>query len=119
MCTIFAGEKSEKYQFGSNNYTPVVPGGPHFFNPGWQNANMPEFKRHQKNPKTDHLSPSRIVNMSERADVEAVIRSVSPRDNYFDGELSDGEAIIRFYGFDQEQAQRLKVLCDKQQPCLL
>ncbi len=65
------------------------------------------------------LSPSRIVNMSEKADVEAVVRSVSPGEKFFDGELSEGEAIIRFYGFDKEKADRLKCLCDKQQPCLL
>ena len=57
--------------------------------------------------------------LSQKAEVEAVVRSVSPGKNFFDGELSDGDALIRFYGFDIEQAKKLKAMCDAHQACVL
>ena len=57
---------------------------------------------------------------SKRAQVEAIVRSISPsRGKFFDGELSDGEAIVRVVGFDKDQLKKLSEYCEKQQPCLL
>ncbi len=34
-------------------------------------------------------------------------------------ELSDWETMMRFYGFDDKQAKKLKLMCDNHQPCVL
>lgn len=76
---------------------------------------------HSKMLKTTHLSPSQITAPSKRTHVEGVVRSVSPgvKKNYFDGELSDGAAVVRLVGFEEKQLKKLIQFCAEQQPCLL
>ena len=68
------------------------------------------------------LSPSKISSTAQKTDVEGIIRSISVsphRDSFFDGELSDGEGIVRFVGYDKKHINKLKEFYTTQEPCKL
>ena len=74
------------------------------------------------------LSPAKITEPAKRTDVEGIIRCVSesphrkgesPLHTFFDGELSDGEQIVRMMGYDKSQLNKLQKFCVNQEPCLL
>ena len=49
------------------------------------------------------------------ANVPALVTSISPikQSKYFDGELTDGDSMIRFVGFDKKQRRQLLPFCEK------
>ena len=51
---------------------------------------------------TNHLSPSKITTPDEHATVMGLLASLSPIKplRYFDGELTNGESVIRLVGFN-------------------
>ena len=59
--------------------------------------------------KARALSPADITTVDPHANVQAMITSVSPikPSKFFDGELTDGETILRFVGFDKHQREEL------------
>ena len=63
------------------------------------------------------------VQITAPATIEALILSLSSQhkrsNRYFDGELTDGEGIIRFVGFDTNQAKTLETYYDKGTPVTL
>ena len=64
------------------------------------------------------LSPGEIVSPDPHATIHALVTSVSPvkPSRYFDGELTDGETIIRMVGFDKKQRDKLQSYCDQALP---
>ena len=64
------------------------------------------------------LSPGEIVSPEPHATIHALVTSVSPvkPSRYFDGELTNGETIIRVVGFDKKQREKLQSYCDQQLP---
>ena len=52
------------------------------------------------------LSPTTIASPSNNANVNALLSPVKPT-RYFDGELTDGNTVIRVAGFDKAQQQHL------------
>ena len=69
-------------------------------------------------PPPPPLSPADITSPHSLAMVNGMIASVSPLkpSKYFDGELTDGDAIIRFVGFQKEQRERLHAFCEEKKP---
>lgn len=67
------------------------------------------------------LSPTSIDSPSNNATVHALIASLSPvrPSRYFDGELTDGDSVIRIVGFDKAQRQQLNDFCEQQLPITL
>ena len=76
------------------------------------------------------LSPSKITtsSCSKKAEVEGIVRSISmspvkkgasPAQVFFDGELSDGEQIVRFVGYEKDQFEKLDGYYQSQKPCRL
>lgn len=68
------------------------------------------------------LSPAEITGPQSHATINGMIASVSPikpskySSKYFDGELTDGDTIIRFVGFRREQRQLLHSFCEEKKP---
>lgn len=69
-------------------------------------------------PPPPPLSPAEITTPETHATINGMIASVSPikPSKYFDGELTDGDNIIRFVGFRSEQRQLLHSFCEKKKP---
>ena len=74
-----------------------------------------------KQPKTTPLSPGNITAPNQHATVSAVVASLSPikPNKYFDGELTDGECVIRLVGFDKSKQRQLQMFCDSKMPVTL
>ena len=55
------------------------------------------------------ISPSDIHSPDDHVTVQALVVSVSPLklSKYFDGEVTDGDTMIRFVGFDKRQQEQL------------
>ena len=60
---------------------------------------------HKKKKISSPISPSEIHSPDNHVTVQALVASVSPvkPSKYFDGEVTDGDTMIRFVGFDKEQ----------------
>ena len=73
--------------------------------------------------KTDSppLSPSTIQSPNTNATVHALIASLSPikPSRYFDGELTDGDSVIRVVGFDKHHREKLHSFSDENVPITL
>ena len=67
------------------------------------------------------LSPAEITSPNKSATVNALVASLSPvkPSRYFDGELTDGNAVIRLVGFDDNKRQELQLFCDQKTPVTL
>ena len=67
------------------------------------------------------LSPGNIKSTSANATIHALIASVSPLrpSKYFDGEITDGDTVIRMVGFDKAQKQQLDTFCHEKVPISL
>lgn len=91
-------------------------------------------KRSLKFPTTDQssptklnksetpLSPKDILEPSPRANVNALISSLSPEkkdSRFFEGELTDGQSIVRIVGFEKHQRQELESFCTNGIPITL
>ena len=66
-----------------------------------------------------HLSPSTIKSTNERATVNAVLASLSPKkrsSRSFQGEVTDGDSVIPIFGFDENHRQKLQPYLDDQIP---
>ena len=76
-----------------------------------------------KIPKTQEspLSPSNVTSPNRHATISGVLASLSPikPSRYFDGELTDGESVIRIVGFDKGKRQELQSFCDYNTPVTL
>ena len=48
-----------------------------------------------------------------------VKKGASPSQAFFDGELSDGEQIVRVVGYEKKQFEKLEGYCESQKPCCL
>ena len=68
------------------------------------------------------LSPSKITDTDQHATVSGLLASISPTrptSRYFDGDLTDGESVIRLVGFDKHKQQQLQSFCDFKMPVTL
>ena len=67
------------------------------------------------------LSPTTIASPSNNATIHGMLASLSPikPTRYFDGELTDGNAVIRVVGFDKAQQQHLLTYCEQEVPITL
>lgn len=67
------------------------------------------------------LSPGNIKSEDPHATVHALVTSVSPitPSRFFEGELTDGDSIIRIVGFDKHQRQKIDNFCTKGIPITL
>ena len=69
------------------------------------------------------LTPKKIKTSDPRATIDAVVASVSPtqpeKSNFFDGELTDGEAVVRVVGFEKQQRDTLNEFKEKDLPVTL
>ena len=74
-----------------------------------------------KKSRGEPLSPGNITTTEPHANVQALVTSISPikPQKFFDGELTDGETIIRFVGFDKSQRLQLLEYCEKGVPVAL
>ena len=70
--------------------------------------------------KTDSppLSPSTIQSPHTNATVHASLSPIKPS-RYFDGELTDGDSVIRVVGFDKHQREKLRSFSDENLPITL
>jgi hypothetical protein len=62
-------------------------------------------------PQKLKLTPKKIKSTESHATVEGAIAAVSPtksNSTFFDGELTDGHAVIRVVGFDKAQHSTLR-----------
>lgn len=87
-------------------------------------ATMPSPKKKREveiTPSPPPLSPTQITAPQIHATINGVIASVSPikPSKYFDGELTDGDNIIRFAGFRNEQRELLHSLCEEKKAIAL
>lgn len=75
----------------------------------------------QRKTEDSPLSPSCIKSTQQHATVTGLLASLSPikPSRYFDGELTDGEGIIRLVGFDKAKQQELQSFCDYDIPVTL
>ena len=85
-----------------------------FYSPGAKKQSKPDD---QPTP----LSPGNIKSTSANATIHALIASVSPLrpSKYFDGEITDGDTVIRMVGFDKAQKQQLDTFCHEKVPISL
>lgn len=76
-------------------------------------------------PKKERLhiiSPSEIKSPDDHATVRALIVSMSPEKaskKFFDGELTDGETVIRMIGFENSQRQQMEAFHKKGAPVVI
>ena len=70
---------------------------------------------------TGLLSPSTITTAGEHATVTGLLASLSPikPTRYFDGELTDGQSVIRLVGFDKAKLRQLQPFSDYGVPVTL
>jgi hypothetical protein len=87
---------------------------------------MLDLESHSTSPmkKEKHtpISPSKIISPTPHATVDALVASLSPprkSGRYFDGELTDGEKVIRVIGFKTAQHDILQSYYEKQLPVTL
>ena len=78
-------------------------------------------KKSKQDQSPTPLSPGNIQSTSASATVHALIASVSPLkpSRYFDGEITDGDSVIRIVGFDKVQRQMLHTYCNQKTPISL
>ena len=81
-------------------------------------------KRPQSSPKTpkqEELSPTKISVPTSKATVSGLVSSLSPikPSKYFEGELTDGDSIVRLVGFDKSKLAKLQPFCDYSLPVTL
>ena len=76
----------------------------------------PKIKREDKE---EVLTPLMISDPIPNTTVEAVILSLLSHPRYFDGELTDGEKIIRFVAFDTNQGKTMDTFFKKKTPVSL
>lgn len=75
-----------------------------------------------KQLKHEGMSPSKIKCPEQQATVNAVVVSISPSKpgaRYFDGEVTDGKAVMRLVGFEKRQRDELESYCKQQLPVKL
>ena len=87
----------------------------------FNSADNPTPQKITRGPTTP-LSPSNIQHPDQHASVQAVITSLSPQkndSNFFEGEVTDGECVMRIVGFESKQWQQLHSFCDKELPVTL
>ena len=74
-----------------------------------------------KKPRQDSPPPGDIHSTSTNATVYAMIASVSPLrpSSYFDGEITDGDKMVRIVGFDKAHSKQLRTFCDEKVPITL
>ena len=67
------------------------------------------------------LSPGEITEPNPNVTVNGVVACLSPlrASKYFDSELTDGDTVIRFVGFRNEQRRMLSNFCDQKTPITL
>lgn len=68
------------------------------------------------------LSPSKISDADQHATITGVVASLSPvkpSARYFDGELTDGDTIIRLVGFGRSKHEELQSYCESNIPVTL
>ena len=61
------------------------------------------------------LSPGEIKSPQTHATINASVSPIRPS-KYFDGELTDGDTVIRFVGFRNEQRQLIHSFCEEKKP---
>lgn len=80
-------------------------------------------KQHKNVPhREQQLSLSTIKTPEQKATVNAVVVSISPSKpgaRYFDGELTDGNAVMRVIGFEKKQRDELESYYTQQLPIKL
>ena len=81
----------------------------------------PTKQKHTKTQEPEPLSPTNVTTTGAHATVCGVVASLSPirPTKYFDGELTDGESIIRLVGFDSKKRQELQSYSDYSIPVTL
>ena len=81
----------------------------------------PTKQKHAKTQQPEPLSPSNVTMAGTHVTVCGVVASLSPirPSKYFDGELTDGESIIRLVGFDKNKRQELQSYSDYSIPVTL
>lgn len=67
------------------------------------------------------MSPSKIISPEKNASVTGLITTLSPvkPNNYFDGELTDGDSVIRLVGFEKNKLSQLTPFADYRLPVTL
>ena len=75
----------------------------------------------KKAATAERLSPSRITTTEEHATVTGLVACLSPINSsrYFDGELTDGESVVRLIGFDKGKQRQLLPYSDEGVPVTL
>lgn len=88
-----------------------------------QDNNEGEVQGNQEEKTDAVLTPKKVKTSDANATISAIVASVSPtkpkKSNFFDGELTDREAIVRVVGFDQQQRDALKQYKEKCLPVTL
>ena len=81
----------------------------------------PKKKSKEATEQLMPLSPTDITSTDRDTTINGIIACLSPvrPSKYFDGELTDGNTIIRFVGFRKEQQRRLHSYCEQKQPITL
>ena len=78
-------------------------------------------KRSKKADNPIPLSAGKITAPDTNVTVNGIVACLSPLrpSKYFDGELTDGDTVIRFVGFRNEQRQMLHTFCEQKTPITL
>ena len=74
------------------------------------NFSPPLTPKQAKSPSTQPLSPSHVTTTSSHAAISGVITSLSTlrANNFFEGEMTDGQSVIRLVGFDDAKRVELQ-----------
>ena len=71
----------------------------------------------------ERLTPKKVKSSNPNTTIDGVITSISPtkkeKSNFFDGELTDGQAVVRMVGFSQQQHDALENFLQKNLPVTL
>ena len=89
------------------------------FEPPKTPTEFPRGQMHASPPSP--LSPSKVTTTEQNATISGLLACLSPikPSRYFDGELTDGDSVIRLVGFDKHKQQQLKSFCDYKIPVTL
>jgi hypothetical protein len=82
----------------------------------------PPTKTSKKDPTPPTpLSPSKVTSPEEHATISGLLTTLSPikPSHYFDGEITDGDGLIRIVGFDRHKQLELQSFCDRKIPVTL